>query len=100
MGPQDQTGPPIDSVIPVDNPFVTVVRVATDVQVVPTPYNLPLQTLPHPNLDVGQSRDQPAVAGVMRIAYAVTSNNGTESGRIPVSQVPLVVAQAPIHYFG
>jgi hypothetical protein len=67
---------------------------------VPTPYGLPDQTLPDPNLDVGLTRDQPGTAGIMRIAYAVTSNNGSESGRVPVSQVPTVVAQPTIHYYG
>jgi uncharacterized protein YabE (DUF348 family) len=100
LGPQDTTAPPPDSVIPVDNPFVTVVRVATNVQIVPTPYNLPDEKLPDPNLDVGQTRDQAGSPGVMRIAYAVTSNNGSEAGRVPVSQVPTVVAQPTIHYFG
>ncbi|HSO95321.1 MAG TPA: transglycosylase family protein [Acidimicrobiia bacterium] len=100
LGPQDTTDPPVDSVIPVDNPFVTVVRVATNIQVVSAPYAVPDQTLPDPNLDVGSTRDQPGSPGVMRTAYAVTSNNGSESGRIPVSQVPTVVAQPTIHYFG
>jgi uncharacterized protein YabE (DUF348 family) len=100
LGPQDHTDPPIDSVIPVDNPFVTVVRVATDVQVVPSPYTVPDQTLPDANLDVGQTRDQPGSPGILRIAYAVTSDNGAEAGRVPVSQVPSVVAQPIIHYFG
>ena len=41
LGPQDYTTPAVDSVIPVDNPFVTVTRVAeaTTSQVVP--YTLP-----------------------------------------------------------
>jgi len=50
------------------------------------------------NLD--PTKPQPGTAGVMRVAYAVTSNNGSESGRLPVSQVPSVVAQPTIHYFG
>jgi resuscitation-promoting factor RpfB len=100
LGPQDTTDPPVDSVIPVDNPFVTVVRVATNIQVVLQPYFVPDQTLPDPNLDVGSTRDQPGTAGIMRVAYAVTSNNGSEAGRAPVSQVPSVVAQPNIHYYG
>ncbi len=100
LGPQDHTDPPVDSVIPIDNPFVTVIRVATNIQVVPTRYTLPDQTLPDPNLEVGLTRDQPGSPGIKNVAYAVTSANGSESGRVAVSEVPTLMAQPTIHYFG
>jgi hypothetical protein len=64
------------------------------------PYSVPGITEADPNLDIGQTRDQPEVAGVMRITYVITKNNGNAVGQTPVSQVPVVQAQPPIHFFG
>jgi resuscitation-promoting factor RpfB len=100
LGPSDYTTPPIDSVIPVDNPFVQVIRVGSSLTSALVPYNVPDQTMPDPNLPVGQTRDQAAVPGTLKITYEVTSNNGSAVGAIPVSQVPVVAAQPTIHYYG
>ncbi len=100
LGPSDYTSPPIDTVIPLDNPFVQVIRVGVSLTSNLQPYDLPLQTLPDPNLPVGQTREQAAVHGILKVTYEVTSNNGSAVGQTPVSQVPVVTAQAPVHYYG
>ncbi|HEV3451103.1 MAG TPA: transglycosylase family protein [Acidimicrobiia bacterium] len=100
LGPQDYTTPAVATVIPVDSPFVNVIRQTQDTTFQIVNYNLPQQILPDPNLDVGQSRDVAAVTGQLRITYEVTMANGNAVGQIPVSQVPVVMAQPPIHYFG
>jgi uncharacterized protein YabE (DUF348 family) len=100
LGPQDYTTPPVDTVIPLDNPFVQVIRVGQTLTSADVPYNVAPETLPDPNLPIGQTRDQAAVPGVLRITYQVTSNNGAAVGQVPVSQVPVVMAQPFIHYWG
>jgi uncharacterized protein YabE (DUF348 family) len=100
LGPQDFTSPAVNQPIPVDNPFVTVVRVAQNLQSQNVPYNLPDQTQPDPNLLVGKTRDQPGSGGIMRITYQITTNNGAQVNGTPVSQVPIIPAQPAIHFFG
>ncbi|HEV2309777.1 MAG TPA: transglycosylase family protein, partial [Acidimicrobiia bacterium] len=100
LGPQDFTTPSLSSQIPVDNPFVSVTRVAiaTTFQVVP--YYLPLVTENDPNTPIGQTHDTPGSAGQLKITYEITNNNGSAVGEVPISQVPLVAAVAPVHYIG
>ena len=100
LGPQDFTSPAVNQPIPLDNPFVTVVRVAQNLQSVNQPYGVPDQTQPDPNLLVGQTRDQAGSVGTMRVTYQLTTNNGAQVNGTAVSQVPIVAAQPTIHFFG
>jgi uncharacterized protein YabE (DUF348 family) len=100
LGPQDFTSPAVDQPIPVDNPFVTVVRVAQNLTSQNQPYGLPDQTQPDPNMLVGQTRDQAGTAGIERVTYQVTTNNGAQVNGTPVSVIPVVAAQPTIHFFG
>jgi resuscitation-promoting factor RpfB len=100
LGPQDFTTPSVNSIIPVDNAFVTVTRVAiaTTSQIVP--YSLPLVTVNDPNTPIGQTHDSPGTPGWLKITYEITNNNGSAVGQVPISQVPVVAAVAPVHYIG
>ncbi len=100
LGPQDFTTPAVSAVIPVDNPFVSVTRVALATTSQEVPYTLPTVTMDDPNSDVGTTHDQPGTPGVMKITYEITKNNGSAVGNVPISQVPVVAAVAPIHYVG
>jgi len=100
LGPQDFTTPSVSSVIPVDNPFVTVTRVALATTSQDVPYVLPQVTANDPNTPVGQTHDTPGTPGVLRITYEITTNNGSAVANVPISQVPVVVAVPPVHYIG
>ena len=100
LGPQDFTAPPVDSVIPVDNAFVSVTRVAENTTYQVVPYSLPGVTTDDPNADVGTTHDAPGAPGLLRITYQITMNNGSAVGQVPISQVPVVAAVPPVHYIG
>ena len=53
-----------------------------------------------PNTEVGTTHDQPGTAGLMKITYEITKNNGTAVEQVPISQVPVIPAQPPIHFIG
>jgi resuscitation-promoting factor RpfB len=100
LGPQDFTSPAANQPVPVDNPLVTVVRVAQNLQSQNQPYNVPDQNQPDPNLLVGQTRVQAGTTGTKQVTYQITTNNGAQVNGTPVSEIPIVPAQPTIHYFG
>jgi uncharacterized protein YabE (DUF348 family) len=100
LGPLDVTSPPVDSVIPVDNPFVNVIRVAQNLSSTVVGYNAPPEILPDATMAVGTTRVQAGAAGFLKVTYEVTKNNGVPSGLTPVSQVPVVPATPTITFFG
>jgi uncharacterized protein YabE (DUF348 family) len=100
LGPLDVTSPPVDSVIPVDNPFVNVIRVAQNLSSTVQPYYAPPAIEPDATMAVGTTRVQAGSVGYVKITYEVTKNNGVESGLTPVSQVPVIPAQPTITFFG
>ncbi|HWW45426.1 MAG TPA: transglycosylase family protein [Acidimicrobiia bacterium] len=100
LGPQDFTTPSVSSIIPVDNAFVTVTRVAIATTSQLVPYSLPLVTANDPNTPVGQTHDSAGTPGWMKITYEITNNNGSAVGQVPISQVPVVPAVAPVHWIG
>jgi len=100
LGPQDQTNPPIDSVIPPANASVAVIRVDQNLTSADVPYQAPPEILPDATMAVGTNRVQNGTGGIMKVTYEITKNNGVQSGAVPVSQVPLVPAQPTITFFG
>jgi hypothetical protein len=90
----------VSSIIPVDNAFVTVTRVAIATTSQLVPYSLPLVTANDPNTPVGQTHDSAGTPGWMKITYEITNNNGSAVGQVPISQVPVVPAVAPVHWIG
>jgi len=100
LGPSDFTTPAVTAVIPVDDPFVTVVRVAQDTTFQDYPYQAPPQTQPDATMPVGTTRVQQGSAGIMKITYEITKNNGVQTTQTPISQVPVLVSQPTITFFG
>jgi uncharacterized protein YabE (DUF348 family) len=100
LGPSDFTTPPVTAVIPVDDPFVNVVRVAQNLTSKDVPYQVPPATEPDATMAVGTTRVQNGSPGVMKITYEITKNNGAVSAETPVSQVPVLLSQPTITFFG
>jgi uncharacterized protein YabE (DUF348 family) len=105
LGPQDYTEPfAVDAKLPTSTPTenvsITVRRVATDTQTVLEPYSLEDQKLPDENMNVGESRETPAVPGTQNVTYSITSRDGSVIDKTPISYVPVVEAKPHITYFG
>ena len=69
-------------------------------ETVEEPYDLPAEEQPDPELDVGQTRETPAVTGLQKVTYQITNNNDKEAGRVAISKVPINPATAHITYYG
>jgi resuscitation-promoting factor RpfB len=83
-----------------DNDTVEIVRVAAATDRRLEPYDLPDETRPDPNLNVGDTRVQERVTGTRWVTYTLDLRDGQEVGRTAVSAVPVKRARPHIDFFG
>ncbi len=105
LGPEDYTEPlAVDDKLPtstdVENVSITVVRQATDNETILEPYSLPDETQPDNSMNVGETREEAAVAGTQNVTYSVVKRDGAEIQRVPISAVPVVAAKPHILFYG
>ena len=101
LGPADFTRPyGVDDVLPVDNPSVAVVRVATETETVDETFTLPDERRADAELGVGLTRVVEGVVGAKRVTYNIIRHDGSIADRIPISVVPIVEAQPKVTYYG
>lgn len=89
----------IDGVLP-DKASVVVVRVALLTEQVDEPYSLPDQEVKDPDLDVGKTRVEEGVPGVLRVTYRIVQHDLNSVERTPISKVPVQLAKPKITYIG
>jgi resuscitation-promoting factor RpfB len=89
LGAADRPVPAADTRL-TDGMTVTVTRIVMDTEQADEPLPPPTARRDDPGLPHGQEQEiQAGVAGVQRVTYQITRKNGVESGRAPISRIPI-----------